>query len=242
MLSLLSMSRSKDSFFSFIQEIHLLSNTADSIWLAKCCFDKHLYFSSLFAEFNIYKPDFIDNCILKRQAEFLAGRYMAKLALVHSGCDILQVKTDKHRAPVWPKNRRGSISHTDHLAIAAISQKSLKFLGVDIENIFSITLAQKLACNIHTPQEAGFLTDSGIPSNLATCLIFSAKESLFKATYPHIGHYFGLNNAKVYDLDTAKYILTLELDHSLSEKNNIKTYYACHYKIYDTYIMTLIIE
>jgi len=49
-------------------------------------------------------------------------------------------------------------------------------------------------------------------------LIFSAKESLFKALYPHVGNYFGFEAAKLLELHLEAGVLIFELRSSLSSQ------------------------
>ena len=67
----------------------------------------------------------------KRIQEYLAGRYCAKKAFEKAGYVLTNLKNDKNRAPVWPQEYCGSISHTKELAVSVVS-KTLKSVGIDI--------------------------------------------------------------------------------------------------------------
>ncbi len=123
----------------------------------------------------------------KRKAEFLAGRRCAGMALKHLGgkTDFPGISSD--RSPHWPVGYTGSISHTRNMAVSLVG-RSEKYpgLGVDLEKILTGNEAEKLADLIMKPQERRCI--AGLDFALLTTLVFSAKESLFKALYPAVKH------------------------------------------------------
>jgi len=115
-----------------------------------------------------------------RESEFLAGRACAQAALHPLGVDAT-VGRHPDRSPIWPQGTVGSISHCQHLAVAAAaSQASLLGLGVDVEE--AADLAAELRTILFTAKELAMLTGSN--DDRLAGILFSLKESAFKCWYP----------------------------------------------------------
>lgn len=155
--------------------------------------------------------------VAKRKSEFVAGRYLAKKALRALGSDKTNVEVGRNREPLWPSPFIGSISHTSDFAICAVaSQCSVKRIGLDVELVMDADLAKDIADSILVEPEYKFVSSSLAPNPLVLTLIFSAKESLFKALYPEVGYYFGFDAAQIKDIDFHTGKFTLELVQSLT--------------------------
>lgn len=119
----------------------------------------------------------------KRRTEFLLGRAAASFALKQLGFDnpppVLQ---GERREPLWPEGIVGSITHCGPWAIAAAARRSVALtIGIDLERVSGVhTDLNNLICH---PTELDWIgTDQAHSQRLA--MIFSAKESTFKAFYP----------------------------------------------------------
>ena len=117
----------------------------------------------------------------KRQAEHLAGRIAAVHALRAFGEKAVPGIGDR-RQPLWPAGLYGSISHSGNTAVAIASTAPV---GIDIEAIFTPHLADTLAHQAATDSELAILRACPQPFPLALTLVFSAKESLYKALVEH---------------------------------------------------------
>lgn len=140
----------------------------------------------------------------KRQAEFLAARLCARQALyIQTGQAITPSQHEQSRAPRWPQHSCGSMSHSHTLCAAIVGDnKQWQSLGLDIEKPISTERAQRLAQSILTPEE--YITFAQLDSRLSArylTLVFSLKESLFKALNPLTHTYFGFYDAQVLDLE-----------------------------------------
>ena len=119
-----------------------------------------------------------------RQKEFAAGRLLAHVLSDQLGLPPAPLRRAEDRAPVWPADRTGSLSHCDTLCAAAVGKRSaFQSVGVDIETIGR--MEQKLWPTLFTEKEAGYFS-SLAPDTVAleTTLFFSAKESFYKCQYP----------------------------------------------------------
>jgi 4'-phosphopantetheinyl transferase EntD len=126
----------------------------------------------------------IENAVLKRQREFIAGRTSARIALAQMGYANQPVPRKVSRAPLWPEGVVGSISHNSHYCVAVTSSSSrYKGVGIDIES--PVGLSPDLVDLVCTSKEKEFLIHRPDPvrGKLAK-LFFSAKESVYKCIFP----------------------------------------------------------
>lgn len=153
----------------------------------------------------------LENAVVKRQSEHLAGRIAARLALLEAGADDKMPGIGMHREPLWPAGFTGSISHCAQTALAVVVPQSpiLQGIGLDCESVLLETTAQNIAGEIVDRAECALLQNSGMPFNLAVTLAFSAKESLFKAMFPQVKSWFGFDAARITTLTRQQLILEL---------------------------------
>ena len=121
----------------------------------------------------------LSKAVLKRRNEFITGRRCARAALERIGVESCALAPDENRVPKWPTGIVGSISHSGGLccAVAAHSVK-MAYLGVDVETTTRISCG--VIKRVVHPLEANFVGDDQARGSL----IFSAKESFFKAQFP----------------------------------------------------------
>ena len=122
-------------------------------------------------------PSDLRAAVPKRRSEFLAGRACAALALRQAGQD--ETVHRQGRAPLWPRGISGSITHSRDRAIAAISNR-YAVVGLDCEALVPPDRALQLSAAIFSETEAR-LCPGALPFATFFTLVFSAKESLYKA-------------------------------------------------------------
>ncbi|XOV80909.1 MAG: 4'-phosphopantetheinyl transferase [Aestuariibacter sp.] len=203
----------------FILKPSIISDPVFAVIFASCSYDIDEYSENLFSAYDIEKVTELENAVPKRKAEYLAGRYMAKLALQELQITNTQVPIGKHRAPVWPAKTLGSISHTCQMAMCAVAEESQwDYLGIDIENKFNDEYTSLVKNKLIKANEEAYLSSLDTDFNLLLTAVFSAKEALFKALYPSVGEYFGFESAQVRELDVRKQTLTLTLTRDLCKQ------------------------
>lgn len=203
-------------------------------------YDKSVYSDSLSVHFMLPFPDILKSAVTKRRAEYLAGRYAARQLLQEVGYNGV-VATGADRAPIWPIGWRGSISHTETLAIAVLTPNYTSInLGVDIE-IFRPYIIQEIANNFATDDECALLTANVLPFETMLHIVFSAKESLFKALYPLVHHIFDFEVAKLCEFDSHNQSFTLELTRQLSPSLSIGYRTTGHYMISQGSVITMVV-
>ena len=123
----------------------------------------------------------IRNAVEKRRRDFRAGRACARLALAALGVHDVAIPSGPRREPLWPPGIVGSITHCPGYVAAAVAfREHLPALGIDAEEWGAAgSDIESLIC---TAAELDRYHDSEYPCWRS--LVFSAKESLFKALYP----------------------------------------------------------
>lgn len=121
----------------------------------------------------------LPNAVPKRQREFAAGRHAARAALSQLGLGATAIPQGPDRAPIWPPGISGSITHSETLCLAAVTQGQT-LIGIDLEP--ATPLERDLWDAILLPQERASLTEHP-NATLFAKLIFSAKEAAYKAQY-----------------------------------------------------------
>ena len=208
---------------------------------AKCHFDSTLFNVTDFDFLAISLPDSLKQAVVKRKSEFLAGRYLAKIALQHLGRSCHYIAIGENRAPVWPQGILGSISHSSNIAQCVIAEQPYyQYIGLDIEYWITQNDAKDIASNIVTSAAEYAPLMPFLPFNKALTLIFSAKESLFKAIYKNVGKYFDFSAAQVTSFELTENELTLTLIQDLSFTMQRGKTFKCKYEIRDDSVTTLI--
>lgn len=154
-----------------------------------------------FLRCGIEVPPTVQRAVPKRKAEYLAGRLCAREALLRTAGVASAPTTGEDRAPQWPQNCVGSITHSHGWAAAVVGARSnYAGLGLDMELTMQDVRARKLAHQILTEHEqdrfAREMADT--PGEFLT-LVFSLKESLFKALYPLTRKRFYFEHAEILD-------------------------------------------
>jgi enterobactin synthetase component D len=145
-----------------------------------------------------------------RRREFVAGRCCAWLALQRCCGQGVWVGRGSDRSPQWPHRVVGSISHASGRAACLVGDVSVcAAVGLDIESVLESSAARALWPVLLNPDEQRFIERCGLPVGLATTLVFSAKESLFKALYPLLHVYFDFLDAQVLSLTPSQCVLQL---------------------------------
>ena len=149
----------------------------------------------------------------KRKADHLAGRLAAAYALNERTIPGIGPSGE----PLWPDGISGSITHSGTQAMAVVVRERQALIGIDCEAILPENEAREIKDGIIDVQEEPVLSRSGYPFALALTLVFSAKESLFKALFPRVQAYMGFDSARVTTLDDKT--LTLALTRQLAGFN-----------------------
>ncbi|MCA0900406.1 MULTISPECIES: 4'-phosphopantetheinyl transferase family protein [Microbulbifer] len=211
---------------------------------ARCRFDIDHYHPSLFAAAGILLPAQIARAVPGRQAEFLAGRYLAHSILgeLHSpDREVPHIGIGQQRNPVWPSGVVGSITHCgSEVACVLASAARLHYLGIDHENWMTPAVYKEVVPSVLNADELALVADLRLSPEQAATLIFSAKESLFKALYPTVQCYFGFECARLTSINTEKRILVLQLREDFARQYQLQWNYLVSFRVSPVGVETLV--
>lgn len=134
-----------------------------------------------------------------RREDFTAGRVAARAALAQLGLPPGPLPRDPRGPVLWPDGVAGSITHGAGFALAAAAPaRLLAGLGIDIEAAGAALPLDDIA----GPEEIAALGDHD------PVILFSAKESAYKAQFALIGRMFGFRDL-VLRLDGMRFMAQL---------------------------------
>lgn len=150
----------------------------------------------------------------KRRDEFLLGRICANLAHnKHFARPLFDLPYSVDRSPFWPSGVVGSITHSrDYVSAAVGSSEFLNGVGIDFEELGRT----KLELKSHITNSLDLQSHPNFPNEELLTLIFSIKESLYKALYPQVHQFFGFQDAAVCEIDLLNGTFVIKLLKELS--------------------------
>jgi 4'-phosphopantetheinyl transferase EntD len=140
----------------------------------------------------------VERAVEKRRREFTTARACAHEALAQLGHPEQTVPAGPKGEPLWPEGIVGSITHCDGYRACAVARaEELVTVGVDAEP--NQPLPEGLLGDIALPEEQGPLRDlsSRMPGTHWDRLLFSVKESIYKAWFPLAERWLGFEDAVV---------------------------------------------
>lgn len=194
------------------------------------------YDPGLFAVHAIDCPPNILNSVPKRQAEYFAGRLCAQAVLRDHGHDNYHVATGAQREPVWPPGLIGSITHNEQYSAALVCRQSaLLGVGIDIESIVDGEARLAMIEMIVSPQEAAYLRAqaASLSFDCLLTLVFSAKESFFKAAFAQVHQYFDFDAVRVEHIDVERRLIRLRSAYTLCERLREDNIYLARFDMLD---------
>ncbi|THV29144.1 4'-phosphopantetheinyl transferase family protein [Glycomyces paridis] len=140
----------------------------------------------------------IAGAVPRRRAEFATVRACARKALDRMGIAPVPILRGERREPLWPPGVVGSLTHCAGFRAAALADaRDLAALGIDAEPhaplpegvLGAVTLAPERRMLAALAE-----TDGGVHWDR---VLFSAKESVFKAWFPATRRWLGFEDAEV---------------------------------------------
>jgi enterobactin synthetase component D len=236
----------EQEYGGFIQsidaELILLDEPALSLPLYRICYSVDDYCDRLFHDYGISPIGGHGSISIKRKAEYLAGRIAAKYALDNAGYSSHEVTSGAYRQPLWPKGLIGSISHSDRQAIAAVMPVNhvlYQGIGIDIEAVMAPALADDVKQQILSAEELATVSQIGVSFELALTIVFSAKESLFKAVFNDIQSYMEFSDASLIQLDRNGGFMLILTNAAFSQRVATRRFHG-RYFVRNNEIMTVV--
>ncbi|QNX10347.1 4'-phosphopantetheinyl transferase superfamily protein [Acinetobacter seifertii] len=181
---------------------------------------------------------------VERKNEYLCGRVLAQAVLNHHfGLDQSITSMHEH-LPIWPTHVLGSISHSQNKLIVALSSNAV-YLGIDIEHCVTSEFAQESAHLILTPCELELWKNKACECfDFAhyVSLIFSIKESLYKAVYPTAKQYIDFLEAFILDINFKNQTLTLTFLQEIQQRYQLLEQYEGGWAVEQNHIMTWVFQ
>jgi len=121
---------------------------------------------------------------VERQLEFATVRHCAREGLQRLGLPPAAILRDRFGAPLWPSGVVGSMTHCRGFRAAAVAHAGdITALGIDAQPVKA--LPPGVFARISGPGEQELVTQlkTDEPGIVWDTLLFSAKESLYKAWY-----------------------------------------------------------
>lgn len=165
--------------------------------IAMARFDAQAYDPTLYDRLEVMRHDRFDQSVQKRQADFLAGRLVARAALSQFDVTTADIPVGQNRAPIWPAGFNGSITHTNETCAAIVTRDDM-ICGIDHEIIARGSALEALVDRCLSPSERSWIeTQTQHPFDTMVTLAFGTKECIYKALAPTVKRFFGFECAEI---------------------------------------------
>lgn len=186
----------------------------------------------------------IAQACVERKSEYLCGRVLAQAVLNHHfGLD-QPINSMHEHLPIWPSHVLGSISHSQNKLIVALSNNA-NYLGIDIEHWVTSEFAQESAYLVLTPSDFNLWKNKAaefFDFTRYVSLIFSIKESLYKAVYPTAKQYIDFLEASIVDINFENKTLTLTFLPEIQQRYQLLEQYQGGWVVERDHIMTWVFQ
>jgi 4'-phosphopantetheinyl transferase EntD len=141
----------------------------------------------------------------RRRREFAVGRRCARGGLSALGAPLGPILPGRHREPLWPQGVVGSITHCEGYCAAAVAlTSSIRALGIDAEP--HDALPHGVLRHIALSRELAWVRAHGNDGMHRGRLLFSAKESVFKAWFSIRRRWLGFDHVLLrFDASTSTF-------------------------------------
>ena len=140
----------------------------------------------------------VARAVEKRRREFAGGRACAHRALERLGVGAGAIPSGAKGEPLWPEGVVGSITHCDGYRACAVARAAdLLTLAIDAEP--HRPLPERLVGDVAREEERAWLRElaRSAPDTHWDKLLFSAKESVYKAWFPLAERWLGFEDASL---------------------------------------------
>lgn len=137
----------------------------------------------------------IQGAVESRKREFATTRACARLALAKLGSQAAPIPQGTHREPIWPPGVVGSLTHCRGYRAAAVAKQS-DWLALGIDAEVREPLPADVRHYILSELEISWLADYP-EGTYWDRVLFSAKESLYKAWFPLTKRWLGFEDVSM---------------------------------------------
>ncbi|UQV46670.1 4'-phosphopantetheinyl transferase superfamily protein [Janthinobacterium lividum] len=210
--------REDNHYHPALRRLPFFLSTGEMAYCSLLEFDEAYFDVTLFQLCQIAYPAAIKQSVQKRQAEYFYGRLAARHALAPFGLDDEEIHSGPLREPQWPSKVVGSISHNSRYAGAVVlPSKTCGGIGIDIETVIDHTLRDSIisiALNHHEVDNLRIWSKE-IPMEQLLTIVFSCKESFYKAAFPSVKEVFDFSAVEICVIDSENRTLQLRVLTSL---------------------------
>lgn len=137
----------------------------------------------------------MEGAVAARRAEFATARACARQALEQIGAPAGPILRGPKREPLWPAGIVGSITHCTGYRAAAVGRAAeVLTIGIDAEPHAAVP--ERVVPRVLGDEEHAWI--AGAPAGIHwDRLIFSAKESVYKAWFPLARTWLGFEDASI---------------------------------------------
>lgn len=188
---------------------------------------------------NLTPPKYLEQAASTRLSEFYSGRILIQAILAQYYDFYDGVTSLSQRLPQWTPPFRGSISHSKNQIVVAVSASTV-YLGIDIEHWVSDALiaeGQHLILN-HQDLKIWDKIKSDLSFQQFMTLVFSMKESLYKAVYPEVKHYIDFLDAAITEISLQNRCVKLRFSNEIQNKFQLIDEYEGYWLIQENYVLT----
>jgi len=136
----------------------------------------------------------------KRRVEFSLGRAAAHDAIAGLlGASPHPIGKGENGEPLWPEGLVGSITHSAGTAMAAVGRRTdTGGIGIDLESL-PMRAGRDLSRRVCTPGEMAWVMEAADApeARLRVRMLFSAKESVYKALFPSGRTFLGFQDVEL---------------------------------------------
>lgn len=134
----------------------------------------------------------------KRRREFTTARHCARSALGKLGLPPAPILTGDRGAPQWPSGVVGSITHCAGYRAAAVARAcEMMTVGLDAEPNDPLPHGVLDAVSLARERDRQHGLEAAAPGVCWDRLLFSAKESIYKAWFPLTRRWLGFEDADI---------------------------------------------
>jgi 4'-phosphopantetheinyl transferase EntD len=144
------------------------------------------------------EEDLVARAVESRRREFVTTRRCAREALARLGASAGPIRSGMGREPLWPPGVTGSMTHCAGYRAAAVARTgTVAALGIDAEP--HDPLPEGVVRSVTVPGETEMLAALAMahPGIHWDRLLFSAKESVYKAWFPLTRRWLGFEDARL---------------------------------------------
>lgn len=207
--------------------------------VAWCRFDKTAWHNDLHQHWQLPLPASLHNAVVKRKAEHLASRWLAQQMLAQLGMPDFVLRNAADRSPLWPAGIHASLSHAGDSVVIAATREPL-CVGIDVEQLMETSTARETADLLMNGSERTRLEAQPLPFAHAATLLFSLKESLYKALWPQIHQPMDFLQAELTAIDMVQGCATLRLTHAFTAEFAQHTQLQARFWLRGQYVITLV--